>query len=218
VRDLLDLLNDYVRLKEGEARRQALAGRSSLAARLLQALDEEAGEQAAAVTAAARAAAAQRQVAAAAAAAELEWAAGQGAAAAPLLGPAFVGDAPLQSGLAPPPQQQQLLTPGRQRKSAPRKRRRGLDSLSPAGGWEAAVVGEAGCGGSGGAAQAAGEGAAWGSPIHLLDLPLDAEGLEALLDDGPLQVGPLCTLRALRWLEALACVVRPAMGVSLAGS
>ncbi|KAL4434389.1 hypothetical protein ABPG75_000830 [Micractinium tetrahymenae] len=240
VKNLLELLNDYVRLKETEAARVALAAASPLAARMLAALDAEAAvatgqagqqqqqQQQHAQGAAAQAAAGQpRQL-------QGQGASAQGAQAQWVPQPPVVGAqhaqqqqqrqqqeqaaayagahvaegghamgyesqivAPFshqhQHAAAPAaaggsmPGQHQAATPGRQRKGAPRKRWRGAEAAPGAGG---AVTGPEAAGfpavalfgGDGGA------GAGWGSPLDLLNLPLDASGLELLLDDGPMQL------------------------------
>lgn len=234
VRNLLDLLNDYVRLKEAETARAALATANPLAARVLAALDEEAvlaaGQQQCAQGAAAQAAAAAAQQRGQAAAqaqgmsqplgggAPYVWQPQQGQqqAAAYTGGPAAeggqaIGYAPRHGAPFVQPQHQaaaaaaggclpsqpQPATPGRHRKGAPRKRQRGADLPAGAGGAaagpEAAPLPAVALFGGGG-----GDGAGWGSPLDLLNLPLDACGLELLLDDGPMQVGtpPVNAVRA----------------------
>lgn len=213
MRSLLDLLNEYVQLKERSTRRLALAGRNPLAARLLAALDAEAGEQQGAVEAAAQAEqaaqAAQQQAAVAAQQAQAQWLREQQAGAQPPqaamphhfvpLGQhahfAAQAGGQLYASSAAAAGRQGAVTPGRQRKGAPRKRQRG--AASPAGGGGGAG---AGFGLLGEVGEAGGSGSGWGSPTDLLNLQLDAEGLEALLDDGPLQVGrpAVCALDRLR--------------------
>ena len=208
VRSLLELLNEYVRLKEIEARRLALAGRNPLARRLLDAVDLEAGQQQQAVTAEAAAAAAQQQQAAAAAAVvqqvqqplhafvPVQQSGGY------VLGQPPAHLHPLDLAAAAPAaagqqQQQHGGTPGRHRKGQPRKRQRLADGdAADAAAAAAAAAAEAADGlgppgmGSGGLfGDGGGSGAGWGSPMDILNQPLDAGGLEALLDDGPLQVG-----------------------------
>ena len=213
MRSLQGLLNDYLRLKGQQDRRLALAGRSTLALRLLEALDCEAGVQQQQVTAAAAAAAQQQQAVAAAAAVQQQeqvpanhalqmQAQGQ-------LATAFVpvqqqggGYAAMYSMQPPALLHQQLqplgldadaaaanelpqahaITPSRHRKGAPPKRRR-----TGEGGAGGVAPPEQG-GGAGAGLFSGGGGGVWGSPMDLLSLPLDAGGLEALLDDGPLQV------------------------------
>lgn len=206
VRDLLDLVQEYVGLKELEQRRLALAGRSTLAQRLLEAVDAEAAEQQAAITAAARAAvqesaaaAARQQEAAAAHHAQAQWlqeqqaamaAAGQGArpSHAGELRQHFFAPDSIAAAAAPNPQ----VTPTRQRKAPPRKRQRTSPGppLGPNGSTgPPSQQDDDGLGAAGDAlAAGCGGGGSWGSPLDLLSLQLDTEGLEALLDDGPLQV------------------------------
>lgn len=160
VRDLHDLLNDYVRLKEQEGQRLALAARNPLAARMQQLMDWEGAQAQAQGGDAAYAGLFGAHAAMPAAYAGMPQLA-------PLSGAAADGepDDGDEEG-------QQGATPSRHRKGAPRKRRRGADP--------AAALGSAGMASLFG-------GGAW-SPQDLLNLPLDASGLEALLDDGPLQV------------------------------
>ncbi|PSC75609.1 hypothetical protein C2E20_1409 [Micractinium conductrix] len=221
VRNLRDLLNDYVRFKETEKRRAALAACNPLAGRIFELLDREAPTAQAAVAAAAGAQQAAAQQAAAAAAANAQWLqmqqqqlqqqmhmqaavqqqqqavyagfpAGQAAGLAEEEGlnggEGMEHDAYAQ---APQQQQQQLgnggaahaVTPGRYRKGAPRKRRRAGDgataAVAPAFPKVALFPG---------VNEAGGIDAGWGGPMDLLNLPMDASGLELLLDDGPLQL------------------------------
>ncbi|KAL4428581.1 hypothetical protein ABPG77_008893 [Micractinium sp. CCAP 211/92] len=227
VRNLLDLLNDYVKLKEAEAARAALAAINPLAARVLAALDEETalvaqqGQRNQGPAAQTAAAATQQRR-------QLE---GQGAvqvegvpqppSSAALYGQQHqqqhaaacagcptagggraLGFARQQGVPTAQPQQQaaaavaaagalpgqpQAATPGRHRKGAPRKRQRGAELPPAAGGAtfrpEAPAFPAVALFGGGG-----GDGTGWGSPVDLLSLPLDASGLELLLDDGPMQL------------------------------
>lgn len=197
MRNLLELLNDYVRLKEAEAVKAALATSNPLAARVLAVLDQEAGvvqhhhnqeSTAHGVLATAQQQRWQRQ--AAAPAAEVQWVPQPPAAGAPhsqveqRMGQAatYAGGAAARGGDA------MAATPGRHRKGAPRKRQRCVELAAgtdrAAAGPDAAALPAlpqfGGC---------SGEGAGWGSPLDLLNLQLDASALELLLDDGPLQVG-----------------------------
>ncbi|PRW59418.1 TSC22 domain family 1-like isoform X2 [Chlorella sorokiniana] len=204
VRSLLELLNDYVRLKEVEARRLALAGRNPLARRMLEALDLEAGQQQQVVTAEAAAAAAQQQQAAAAAAVvqQVQQPLHAFVPVQPSGGYAFGQPPahlhPLDLAAAAPAaagqqQQQHGGTPGRHRKGQPRKRQRlgdggAADAAAAAAAAAAADgLGHPGMGSGGLFGDGGGSGAGWGSPLDILNQPLDAGGLEALLDDGPLQ-------------------------------
>lgn len=207
MRTLLELLNDYVRLKEVEARRLALAGRNSLARRLLELLDLEAGQQQQAVTLEAAAAAAHQQQAAAAAVAQqvqqvqplpafvpVQQSGGNGfGQPAPHLHPLDLAAAP---GQQQHQQQQHGGTPGRHRKGQPRKRQRlsGGDAAAAAAAAAADGLGPPGMGSGGLFGDGGGSGAGWGSPTDILNQPLDAVGLEALLDEGPLQVGVRCAV------------------------